>query len=200
MRRRWIRDSTTSTSLRHTHRRNTSCVSPRTSSSVLKIKCTGFNGSLTRSGRVREDGAVNSERSLDRSSRIVQRRCEDVLRCHRFAAPSPSHFPGMFLRDQAARWSCRPGPHRAAPALRATPGGPGPGSGKYKHVLLIQLLPCRARSQTGRIRCCVGACCQDAEPRGSSRCRIGWARHQKGYPERISCEDIQRLFRISRRC
>ncbi len=47
-------------------------------------------------------------------------------------------------------------------------------------------LPYRALSQTGRIRCCVGACCQDAEPQSSNRCQIGFARHQKGYPVRIS--------------
>jgi len=56
----------------------------------LKTKCTGLNGSLKRSGRAREYGSVNSERSLETSSRIVQRQCEDVLRCCRFAAPLPT--------------------------------------------------------------------------------------------------------------
>jgi hypothetical protein len=90
---------------------------------------------------------------------------------------------------------------RAAPGRAGTAGHAGR-AGSWEREIQTRstdtALPCRARSQTGRIRCCVGACCQDAEPRGSSRCRIGWARHQKGYPERISCEDIQRLFRISR--
>ena len=56
-------------------------------------------------------------------------------------AYSSSQYELCLTKDKLDRWSCRPGPPRAAPALRATQGGPGPGSWKYKHVLLIQLFP-----------------------------------------------------------
>ena len=49
-RRRWTRTRGLTTSLRHSHRRNTSFVAPTRSSCVLKRECTGLKGSLKRSG------------------------------------------------------------------------------------------------------------------------------------------------------
>ncbi len=86
---------------------------------------------------------------------------------------------------------------RATPALRAEPGGQGPGSGEHKHFLLIQLFPAEHSHRRGAF----GAVSEPAAIMLSHGDHTG----QQLVPNlicpasgRISCKDIQRLVRISR--